>query len=268
MADYITKIRTTDGDKQIDYRALANLPELVDPDHKHVASDITSGTINPERLPVVPVAHGGTEATTAEQARENLGITLENLNAANAIHQHDAADIIAGTLDVQHGGTGASIAAEARTNLGFTGGITTAISDNFKTNRAIISNDAGKLAVSTVTSTELGYLDGVNSNIQTQLNGKSDSSHTHRSLTASDGAGTIILGNETNSNGGSNYYFRPNEEGDNDVHFLGTSSHPWDRAYIDRLTLTNYITLNSNSYGTECPAAGNKGRIFFKKVSS
>ena len=26
MADYVTKIRTTDGDKQIDYNALANLP--------------------------------------------------------------------------------------------------------------------------------------------------------------------------------------------------------------------------------------------------
>lgn len=27
MADYVTKIRTEDGDKQIDYRALANLPQ-------------------------------------------------------------------------------------------------------------------------------------------------------------------------------------------------------------------------------------------------
>ena len=28
MADYITKIHTIDGDKQIDYNALANLPDL------------------------------------------------------------------------------------------------------------------------------------------------------------------------------------------------------------------------------------------------
>ncbi len=28
MADYITRIRTIDGDKQIDYNALANLPDL------------------------------------------------------------------------------------------------------------------------------------------------------------------------------------------------------------------------------------------------
>lgn len=28
MADYVTKVRTADGDKQIDYNALANLPDL------------------------------------------------------------------------------------------------------------------------------------------------------------------------------------------------------------------------------------------------
>ena len=44
-------------------------------------------------------------------------------------------------------------------------------------NRALISNGSGKVAASDVTSTELGYLDGVTSNIQTQLNGKAGSSH-------------------------------------------------------------------------------------------
>ena len=36
----------------------------------------------------------------------------------------------------------------------------------------MISNSSGKVAVSNVTSTELGYLDGVTSNVQTQLNKK------------------------------------------------------------------------------------------------
>ena len=39
-------------------------------------------------------------------------------------------------------------------------------------NRALISDGDGKVAVSDITNTELGYLDGVVSNIQTQLNGK------------------------------------------------------------------------------------------------
>ena len=46
-------------------------------------------------------------------------------------------------------------------------------------NRALISNASGVLTESAVTSTELGYLDGVTSAIQTQLNGKAASSHTH-----------------------------------------------------------------------------------------
>ena len=39
------------------------------------ASDITSGTLSSDRLPTVPVAKGGTGATTAAGALTNLGIT-------------------------------------------------------------------------------------------------------------------------------------------------------------------------------------------------
>lgn len=53
-----------------------------------------------------------------------------------------------------------------------TGGASTITSSNLTANRALVSNGSGKVAVSAVTSTELGYLDGVTSKIQTQLNGK------------------------------------------------------------------------------------------------
>jgi hypothetical protein len=43
---------------------------------------------------------------------------------------------------------------------------------DFSTNKVIISGGAGKIDVSSVTSTELGYLGGVTSAIQTQLTGK------------------------------------------------------------------------------------------------
>ena len=48
--------------------------------------------------------------------------------------------------------------------------------------RALVSDSSGHPAVSAITSTELSYLDGVTSKIQTQLNGKAASSHTHTSL--------------------------------------------------------------------------------------
>ena len=52
------------------------------------------------------------------------------------------------------------------------GAASTITEDNLATDRALISNSSGKVAVSNVTSTELGYLDGVTSNIQTQLDKK------------------------------------------------------------------------------------------------
>lgn len=53
-----------------------------------------------------------------------------------------------------------------------TGAATTITADDLTADRALISNNDGKVAVSAVTSTELGYLDGVTSAIQTQINGK------------------------------------------------------------------------------------------------
>lgn len=53
-----------------------------------------------------------------------------------------------------------------------TGAATTITDDNLTVNRALISNSSGKVAVSDVTSTELGYLDGVTSNVQIQLDKK------------------------------------------------------------------------------------------------
>ena len=44
--------------------------------------------------------------------------------------------------------------------------------DGLTANRVMISNGSGDLAVSAVTTTELGYIDGVTSNVQTQLNAK------------------------------------------------------------------------------------------------
>lgn len=53
-----------------------------------------------------------------------------------------------------------------------TGGASTITTSNLDTLRALISDANGKVSVSPVTSTELGYLDGVTSNVQTQLNNK------------------------------------------------------------------------------------------------
>ena len=52
------------------------------------------------------------------------------------------------------------------------GAISTVKTSDLTANRALISNGSGKIEVSSVTSTQLGYVSGVTSAIQTQLNKK------------------------------------------------------------------------------------------------
>ena len=56
-----------------------------------------------------------------------------------------------------------------------TGAATTITDDNLTASHALVSDANGKVAVSPVTSTELGYLDGVTSNVQTQLDKRLES---------------------------------------------------------------------------------------------
>lgn len=73
-----------------------------------------------------------------------------------------------------------------------TGAATTITSSNLTTYRALVSDGGGKVAVSGITSTELGYLSGVTSNIQTQLDSKSSVSKSF--LTGNYGGISIAAG--------------------------------------------------------------------------
>jgi hypothetical protein len=86
----------------------------------------------------------------------------------------------------------------AGSNANITGGASTVATSNLTASRALVSNSSGKIAVSAVTSTELGYLDGVTSAIQTQLNGKAALSSptftgTPKAPTASAGTNTTQI---------------------------------------------------------------------------
>ena len=52
------------------------------------------------------------------------------------------------------------------------GAVSTVYKDNLTVSRALVSDGSGKIAISAVTSTEVGYLDGVSSALQTQLDAK------------------------------------------------------------------------------------------------
>lgn len=71
------------------------------------------------------------------------------------------------------------------------GAVSTITSSNLTASRALVSNSSGKIAVSAVTSTELGYLDGVTSAIQTQLNNKQSKISVGTSVPSTLAAGTF-----------------------------------------------------------------------------
>lgn len=73
-----------------------------------------------------------------------------------------------------------------------TGSATTITSATLTKDRVVITNSSGKIAVSDITSTELGYLDGVTSNVQTQINSVASSVTSEASTRAS--ADTTLQG--------------------------------------------------------------------------
>ena len=68
--------------------------------------------------------------------------------------------------------SGAADAVEARRVANIAGAVSTITTGDLTASRAVVSDGSGKVAVSPVTSTEIGYLDGVTSAIQTQLDAK------------------------------------------------------------------------------------------------
>lgn len=79
-----------------------------------------------------------------------------------------------------------------------TGAATTITSSNLTASRALVSDGGGKVAVAATTSTEIGYLSGVTSSIQTQLNSKVSNSASNFFISGSAtglGAGLTRYGN-------------------------------------------------------------------------
>ncbi len=71
-----------------------------------------------------------------------------------------------------------------------TGAASTITSSNLTGSRVLVSNGGGKVDVSAVTTTEVGYLVGVTSDIQTQLNAKQDT--LSLTTTGTTGAATLV----------------------------------------------------------------------------
>jgi hypothetical protein len=93
-------------------------------------------------------------------------------NGSQKIAVSDVTDTELGYLDGVTSAVQTQIDSKQAT---ITGGASTIASSDLTVSRALQSNGSGKVEVSDVTTTELGYLDGVTSAIQTQLDAKQTS---------------------------------------------------------------------------------------------
>jgi fructose-specific component phosphotransferase system IIB-like protein len=112
----------------------------------------TAGTIANSKA-VIYGSSGEVNATTLQISGTSITATAAELNYV---------DGVTSAIQTQINGKQATI----------TGAATTIDDTDLTASRAVISNASGKVAVSDVTDTELGYLDGVTSAIQTQINNK------------------------------------------------------------------------------------------------
>ena len=108
-----------------------------------------SGTVNAN-----PLSIAGTPVTSTA-AELNV---LDGITATTAELNHT--DGVTSNIQTQLNAKQATI----------TGAASTGVTNNFSVSRAMVTDNSGKMSTSAVTSTELGYLDGVTSNIQTQFN--------------------------------------------------------------------------------------------------
>lgn len=108
-------------------------------------------------------------------------------NIAMAESDIDGLQTAVGTLQTNVNNVQTALASKQDTVVG---GASTITEDNLTASRALVSNSSGKVAVSDVTSIELGYLDGATSNVQTQLDSKQPTI-TVNGIIKGDGAGNL-----------------------------------------------------------------------------
>ena len=121
----------------------------------------------------------------ATRTIDNSAVT--NAKVATGIDAAKIADGSVSNAEFQYIG---GLTSDAQTQIDakqatITGAATTITSANLTASRAVISNASGKVAVSSVTDTELGYVSGVTSAIQTQIDAKTNKLITANRQTAS-----------------------------------------------------------------------------------
>jgi hypothetical protein len=180
--------RGDEGNAAIFYDESAStfkLSDTKDPSSNTSLSPVTSSNLDVGIL----------TATTVKQNGANLDDLISS-NVDGAISTVNDTNLTASRALTSSSGGKIEVSAVTATELGYLDGVSSAIQTQIDSkqatitgaattiddadltaSRALVSSGSGKVAVSAVTATEVGYLDGVSSAIQTQLDAKSTTSN-------------------------------------------------------------------------------------------
>lgn len=133
-------------------------------------------------LTTTDIAEGTNEYFTPTKAQNAItggasSIVTTNLTASRALVANSSGKVAVSTVTDTELSYLSGVSSAIQTQLNakqatITGAATTIASANLTASRAVISDASGKVAVSSVTDTELGYLSGTTSAVQTQINSK------------------------------------------------------------------------------------------------
>lgn len=206
-------------------------------------------------------------STTSTNPVQNKVINNALSGKANSSHTHKAGDITSGVIPLDRGGTGSNTSLRDAPN----GAIIRKLNDSnnnelwytqTKNGALYATSENGVPIFGTLPLAQGGT--GATSAAKARENiGAAASSHTHSYLPLSGGT---LTGNVTISK--NNPWIRL-QSGDNLGYFQLSNStmaigSTWDNSL--KIDSAGCLILTSAMYGTTLPAAGKKGRIFFKKV--
>lgn len=139
--------------KELEYMsgATSNIQQQIDNINSSGVSDISDATVTFTEASTRENVNSGEDTKTLWGKVKKLFSDLKSVAFSNDYNDLDNKPIIP-TIPI------------------YSGAVTTILNDDLPTNKVLVSDENGKVAVSGISKTQLGYLDGLTGNVQEQIN--------------------------------------------------------------------------------------------------